>query len=148
MPMGPYEPVVCKKGHYCPLGGAQQVECPSGHFCSIGAYYPTECSVGAICPPGSYRDRSLLPFALLIVLDFLMIGAMLALKLSGNAHHGKVQRSGQVIRRIRKTLTFSVSGTHNEQYLPVHECSFPLESRISGVRRANTSFLAAMENDF
>ena len=51
-------------------------------------------------------------------------------------------------RRLRKALTFSASETHNEQYLPVHECSFPLESRISRVRRANTSSLAVMENDF
>ena len=148
IPMGPYEPVVCKKGHYCPLGGAQQIECPSGHFCSIGAYHPTKCSVGAPCPRGSYRDRSLLPFTLLIVLDVLLIGAMLVLKLSGNAHGGSNQKSGQVIRRIKKAFTFSLSGTHNERYLPVHECSFPLESRISGVRRADTSFLAAIENDF
>ena len=146
--MGPYEPVLCKRGNYCPLGGAQQIECPSGHFCSIGAYHPTKCSFLALCPPGSYRDRSLLPLILLIVLDFLLIVAMLVSKLSRKAQNGNAQRSGQVVRRLRKALTFSVSGTHNEQYLPVHECSIPLESRISGVRRADTSFLAAMENDF
>ena len=148
IPMGPYEPVVCKRGNYCPLGGAQQIECPSGHFCSIGAYQPTKCSFGALCPPGSYRDKSLLPLILLIVLDLLLIVAMLVSKLSRNAHHGSAQRNGQVARRFRKALTFSTSGTHNEQYLPVYECNVPLESRISGVRRADTSFLAAMENDF
>ena len=148
IPMGPYEPVVCKRGNYCPLGGAQQIECPSGHFCSIGAYQPTRCSFGALCPPGSHRDRSLLPLILLIVLDFLLIVGMLVSKVSRNAHHRSARRNGQVGRRLRKALTFSASGTHNEQYLPVHECNFPLESRISGVRRANTSFLAAMENDF
>ena len=148
IPMGPYEPVLCKRGYYCPLGGAQQIECPSGHFCSIGAYHPTKCSFGALCPPGSYRDRSLLPLILIIVLDFLLIVAMLVSKLSRHAHHGSAQRRGQVARRFRKALTFSASSTYDEQYLPVHECSFPLESRISGVRRADTSFLAAMENDF
>ena len=51
-------------------------------------------------------------------------------------------------RRLRKAITFSGSGAHNEQYLPVHECNVALESRISGVRRVNTSFLAAMENGF
>ena len=148
VPMGPYEPVVCMRGNYCPPRGAQQIECPSGHFCSIGAYHPTKCTFGALCPPGSFRDRSLLPFILLIVLDLLLVVAMLVSKLSRKAHHGSAQRSGQVVRRLRKAFTFSASGTHDEQYLPVHECSIPLESRISGVRRANTSFLAVMENDF
>ena len=95
----------------------------------------------------------MLPLILLIVLDFLLIAAMLVSKLSQNAHHGRAQKNGQMAKRLKKALTFSAltftaSGTHNEQYLPVHECNFPLESRISGVRRADTSFLAAMENDF
>lgn len=153
IPLGPYEPVVCERGNYCPPGGAQQIKCPSGHFCSVGAYQPTKCSFGALCRPGSDRDSSLLPLILLIVLDLLLIVAMLVSKLFQNAHHGRAQKSGQVVKRLKKALTFSAltfsaSGTHNEQYLPVHEYNFPLESRISGVRRANTSFLAAMENDF
>ena len=148
IPMGPYEPVVCEKGNFCPPGGAQQIKCPSGHFCSIGAYQPTKCSFGALCPPGSYMDSSLLPLILLIVLDLLLLVAMLVWKLSQNAYNGGARRSGQVVKQLRKALSFSLSGTPNEQYVPVHECNFPLESRISGVRRANTSFLAAMENDY
>ena len=90
----------------------------------------------------------MLPLILLIVLDILLIVVMLVSKFSRKAVHGSAHRNGQVVRRLRKALTFSESGTQNEQYLPVHEYNFPLESRISGVRRADTSFLATMENDF
>ena len=147
-PMGPYEPVVCKIGNYCPPGGAQQIECPSSHFCSIGAYKPTKCSLGALCPPGSYRDRSLLPLILLIILDVILVAAILVSKVSWNGSRGSRRDGGKGAKRLRKALTFSRLGIYNEQYLPVQECSIPLEPRISGVRRANTSFLAAMENDF
>lgn len=146
--MGPYEPVVCKKGYYCPRGGAQQIECPSGHFCSVGAYEPTKCSLGAVCPPGSYRDASLLPLILLIVLDVLLISAMLASKIPWNGRRGSPQRGKRRARRLRKAITFSRLGAPNERYLPIHDGNIPLESRISGVRRANTSSLAAMDNDF
>ena len=144
-PLGPYEPVVCQKGSYCPPGGAQQIQCPADHFCSIGAYKPSKCSYGALCPPGSYRDRSLLPLILLAVLDIFLISAILVSKI---LRKGNPQKSGKGASRLRKALTFSRLGAHNQQYLPVNECNVPLESRISGVRRANTSFLAAMENDF
>ena len=147
-PMGPYEPVICKRGNYCPPGGAHQIECPSGHFCSIGAYKPTKCSFGALCPPGSYRDRSLLPLILLIVLDTVLISAILVSRFFRSRSHGSPHKSSKGAKRLRKVLTFSVLGGKNEQYIPVHECNVPLESRISGVRRANTSFLAAMENDY
>lgn len=147
-PMGPYEPVVCKKGSYCPPGGAHQIECPSGHFCSIGAYKPTKCSFGALCPPGSYRDRSLLPLILLIVLDTFLLSAVLVSKFLHSRSHGTSHERGKGVNRLMKALTFSIVGGQNEQYLPVNESNVPLESRISGVRRANTSFLAAMENDY
>lgn len=147
-PMGPYEPVVCKKGNYCPLGGRQQIKCPSGHYCSIGSYNPVKCSFSALCSIGSYRDRSLLPLILLIILDLLLLSTMLVSKIPWSRNRGSPQRRGKRARQLRKTFTFSRLGAHSEQYLPVDECNVPLESRISGVRRANTSFLAAMENDF
>lgn len=147
-PMGPYEPVACKKGCYCPPGGAHQIECPSGQFCSIGAYKPTKCSFGAHCPPGSYRDRSLLPLILLTVLDTVLISAILVSKFLRSRSRGTQQKRDKGAKRLRKALKFSLLGAQNEHYLPVNEFNVPLESRISGVRRANTSFLAAMENDY
>ena len=52
------------------------------------------------------------------------------------------------MKRMRKSLTFSRLGAQNKQYLPIHDGNIPLESRITGVRRANTSSLAAIDNDF
>ena len=148
VPMGPYEPVVCMEGHYCPPGGSQQIQCPSGHYCSIGAYTPTKCSLGAICSSGSYRDRSLLPLILVIILDLLLMCAILVSKVSWNGSREALQGSGTRVQQLRKTFRFSRLGWYDKKYLPVDECNVPLESRISGVRRANTEFLAAMENDF
>ncbi len=142
--MGPYEPVVCKEGNYCPPGGRQQIQCPSGHFCSIGAYQPTKCSFGALCPPSSYRNGSLLPPILQIVLDFLLISAILLLK---NCRNRSPRKHGKRVNHLRRVLTFSRLGGNDSNYLPISECNVPLESRISKVRRADTDFLAAMEND-
>ena len=146
--MGPYEPVVCSKGYYCPPGGAHQIKCPSGHFCSIGAYEPTECSFGALCPPGSYRDKSLLPLILLIALDVLLVSAILVSKIFWNGKRGNLQKRSRKAKQSRKALTFSRFGTQTKHYLPIYDDNIHLESRISGVRRADTSSLAAMDNDF
>ena len=146
--MGPYEPVVCAKGSYCPPGGAQKIQCPSGHFCSIGAYEPIKCSFDALCPIGSYRDRSLLPLILLIVLDVLLISVILIPKIPWSGRRGSPQRNRRGAKQLRKALSFSQFGAQKRQYLPIHDSGIQLESRISGVRRADTGFLAAMDNDF
>ena len=146
--MGPYEPVVCKKGNYCPPGGARQIECPSYSYCSIGAYEPTQCSFGAHCPPGTYRDRSVLPLILVIALDLLLISAIMVSKIHRNGRRKGPHRHGRRAKQLRKALTLSHLGAQKDRYLPIHDDNIPLEARISGVRRANTGFLAAMENDF
>ena len=147
-PLGPYEPVVCKKGYYCPPGGLRQIECPSDNFCSIGAYKPTHCSFGSHCPPGTYRNRSVLPLILVIALDLLLVAAILITKISWKGRRDRLDRHGRRAQQLRKALTFSHLGGRKEKYLPIHNDNIPLEARISGVRRANTGFLAAMENDF
>ena len=83
-----------------------------------------------------------------IVLDVLLVSAILVSKLLSHGSHGKSRRSGKKPKRLRKALAFSRLGAPDKRYLPVDECNVPLESRISGVRRANTSLLATMENDF
>ncbi len=54
---------------------------------------------------------------------------------------------GKRRNHLRRVLIFSRLGGNDSNYLPVSECNVPLESRISRVRRADTDFLAAMEND-
>ena len=147
-PMGPYEPVVCQKGNYCPPGGAQQIKCPSGHFCSVGAYEPTKCSFDASCPPGSSRDGSVLPLILVTILDLLLISVVLGAKIPWKRGRKGTHIHGRRAKRLRKAITLSHFGAPNEVYLPIHDDNIPLESRISGVRRANTGFLATMDNEF
>ena len=148
IPMGPYEPVVCKQGNYCPPGGAQQIKCPSGHFCSIGAYKPTKCSFGALCPPGSYRNGSLLPLIFLAALDLLLLSATMVANMPWYGRWRSPKRRSGRAKFLRKALAFSISDAPNDQYFPLEEDSIRLESRISRVRQANTDFLAAMDYEF
>ncbi|KAK3496165.1 hypothetical protein B0T13DRAFT_279784 [Neurospora crassa] len=79
--MGPFEPVICQAGWYCPREekGMVTLKCPSGHYCQAGAPTPTPCAVGSRCPEGSSFERYLLPIVLLLVLDVLLILGMIHL---------------------------------------------------------------------
>ncbi|KAJ4400756.1 hypothetical protein N0V85_005678 [Neurospora sp. IMI 360204] len=72
--MGPFEPVVCQPGWYCPREekGMVTLKCPSGHYCQEGAATPTPCAVGSRCPEGSQFERYLLPIVLIIVIDVIL----------------------------------------------------------------------------
>ena len=72
-PMGPFEPVPCSAGFYCPRGGMQQIECPSGYKCSLGSTSPTKCTVGSYCPKGAKVEYAILPVVALVVLDLILI---------------------------------------------------------------------------
>ena len=72
-PMGPFEPVVCSAGSYCPPGGLQQIRCPKGNFCPLGSSRPIKCSAGSYCPAGAQVEYLFVPFAMLITLDAALI---------------------------------------------------------------------------
>ncbi|KAK1461233.1 hypothetical protein CMEL01_14869 [Colletotrichum melonis] len=76
--MGPFEPVVCQAGNYCPEenNGKVSIVCPAGSYCQPGAATPTPCSVGSRCPAGSSYELFLIPLAILIIIDVLMIAGM------------------------------------------------------------------------
>ncbi|KAL9058237.1 MAG: hypothetical protein Q9162_001836 [Coniocarpon cinnabarinum] len=71
--MGPFEPVVCTAGYYCPHGGKEQIKCPSGHYCPVGSLSPIKCTPGAICRAGAWTQYYILPLGLLAVLDTILI---------------------------------------------------------------------------
>ncbi|KAI0169250.1 hypothetical protein GGR52DRAFT_513166 [Hypoxylon sp. FL1284] len=77
--MGPFEPVVCQQGYYCPMfsggrpGGLDKFVCPQGTYCQPGASTPTPCSVGSHCPEGSTYELFLIPVLILIIVDVLLI---------------------------------------------------------------------------
>ncbi|KAJ8105688.1 hypothetical protein ONZ43_g7324 [Nemania bipapillata] len=72
--MGPFEPVVCQQGYYCPseFGGRKTLPCPAGTYCQPGAPTPTPCALGSYCPEKSTRQVFLVPLVLVIVLDVIL----------------------------------------------------------------------------
>lgn len=79
--MGPFEPVVCQSGYYCPGGGTEKIACPAGHYCQVGAAQPTPCSAGSVCPKGSKSQASYIPLVVLCVVDVCLALGMLLLPL-------------------------------------------------------------------
>jgi ABC-type multidrug transport system ATPase subunit len=143
--MGPFEPVICQGGFYCPKGGREKVKCPAGHYCPPGTAQPTPCAVGSACPAGSLSQRFYIPTAILIIFDVCLILGMLLLRLrkrvkkDSDAHHnatgGNAPRPG-----LRRIMTDRAAGYKSvradEESPPVSEPGTP--------RRALTGFEAAL----
>ncbi|KAI1741595.1 hypothetical protein F4680DRAFT_447061 [Xylaria scruposa] len=75
--MGPFEPVICQEGYYCPPGGRETLPCPAGTYCQPGAPTPTPCAVGSWCPVRSTFQTFLVPVFLLLVLDVIITIALI-----------------------------------------------------------------------
>ncbi|KAI1204021.1 hypothetical protein F5X97DRAFT_330106 [Nemania serpens] len=77
--MGPFEPVVCQQGYYCPpeFGGRKTLSCPAGTYCQPGAPTPTPCAMGSYCPQNSTRQFFLVPLFLLLVLDAIITAGLI-----------------------------------------------------------------------
>ncbi|KAI1850301.1 hypothetical protein JX266_004159 [Neoarthrinium moseri] len=75
--MGPFEPVVCQAGSYCPKPGVEMITCPAGSYCQPGAATPTPCSIGSVCREGASFERFVIPIVLLLIIDIgLVAGAL------------------------------------------------------------------------
>ncbi|KAK6087714.1 hypothetical protein SCUP234_01353 [Seiridium cupressi] len=79
--MGPFEPVICQAGYYCPKPGKEMIKCPAGSYCQPGAAAPTPCSTGSRCPEGTSYQRTLIPIAALIIVDAILLVATMLLVL-------------------------------------------------------------------
>lgn len=150
--MGPFEPVICQGGFYCPRGGIEKLKCPSGHYCPPGTAQPTPCSVGSACPAGSLSQRFYVPLAILIIFDVCLIVGMLLLRLRKRVRknpddHLATAGSGAPGAGLRKIVTDRVVGyksvrpDENAPWDP--ESSSPV-SEPSTPRRALTGFEAAL----
>ena len=150
-PMGPYEPAICAQGSYCPSPGNRQILCPAGSYCPRGAYQPLRCSFSAVCSAGSSVDRPIFPLVALLLLDFWIILATIATKFIRRRRRSNPGKRHEV-KILNYGLPFSNRNTRSRHYHNLSESNsnenVHLESRISGVRRANTRFLAAMDNDY
>lgn len=99
--MGPFEPVVCQQGWYCPPEekGKKTFPCPAGSYCQPGASTPTPCSVGSRCPEGSSYQLFLIPIVVLIVIDTLLLMGVAIIKFrnrfkaSSRLHMGPLKNS-------------------------------------------------------
>ncbi|KAK3303722.1 uncharacterized protein B0T15DRAFT_560977 [Chaetomium strumarium] len=78
--MGPFEPVICQSGYYCPPGGKEKLRCPKGSYCQQGAVTPTPCATGSYCPEGSMYQRYLIPISIMAALDLLLLIGFLVLR--------------------------------------------------------------------
>ena len=150
-PMGPYEPAVCAQGSYCPPPGSRQILCPAGSYCPRGAYQPLKCSFSAVCPAGSSVDRPIFPLVALVLLDLWVVLATSATKFIRGRRKSN-QGTRHKVKGLGQGLPFSTRHSRSKHYRSLSESNsnenVHLESRISGVRRANTGFLAAMDNEY
>lgn len=99
--MGPFEPVVCQQGHYCPTSskGTEMLICPKGTYCQPGASTPTPCMVGSRCPEGSTYEMFLIPTIILILLDALLAIGFLFYLLRKRLWRSRQQHSNGLKRK-------------------------------------------------
>lgn len=106
IPMGLFEPFICQAGFYCPRGddgtATKKIECPSGTYCQPGAITPTPCAAGSNCPAGSKKEIFLLPIAILIVVDIVLLIGMVILILK--SHKSTKKSSLKSFSTIRNTI--------------------------------------------
>lgn len=115
--MGPFEPVVCLQGNYCPAGGKEIIKCPQGHYCQPGAATPTPCSFGSSCREGSQFDLFVIPIVVLLLIDLgLVIGivwhtiAKRFFKKKGRSN--TFAMAGKRGQGLMRTMTMGAAGYH------------------------------------
>lgn len=97
--MGPFEPIVCQGGYYCPKPGVEMIPCPKNTYCQPGAPTPTPCSWGSICPEKSQSQRFILPVVLLLLIDVMIVIAIILLALRRRFHRTAGAHSHTVASR-------------------------------------------------
>ena len=147
--MGPFEPVMCTPGYYCPKNSTEQTPCPSGSYCPPGSEEPLKCSVGSHCPEKSENEANLLPLGLLIIVDVLLI---ILLVLLGFIARRSQSRRGHLSALPKKSMTFPalkvVKGNGGYKSLEDEAEMVPLESTIKPLGRSPTGFQAALDAEY
>lgn len=148
--MGPFEPVICQGGFYCPTGN-EKIQCPAGHYCQPGTAQPTQCSVGSTCPAGSISQRLWIPVAVLIALDVcLVLGIMLvwlrgrSKKSTAGSHVSVASDTATTAHGLCRRVTNKITGY--KHVLPDESDSSDVESPPLP-RRSESGFEAALSLD-
>ncbi|GJC86166.1 putative white-brown complex 30 [Colletotrichum liriopes] len=150
--MGPFEPVICQAGNYCPEGENGKISrvCPAGSYCQPGAATPTPCLTGSRCPEGSSYELFLIPFVILIIVDVFMIMGMITYKVRKRFQERQANKSAPVrptlkhrgMSSMRAQITGyrALSNDTDREMLPVSANFTPMRSDSFG-----GGFLAALD---
>ncbi|KAI0009176.1 hypothetical protein F4779DRAFT_385925 [Xylariaceae sp. FL0662B] len=141
--MGPFEPVVCQQGNYCPTksNGIETIRCPAGAYCAPGAATPTPCNVGSYCPEGSSYQLFLLPIAFLIIIDvalaiiFLWYGLSKRLSQKRGRSSGRKRKAGPGLGGIM-TGYKSVPSVTDHEMMAMSATYMPSQDAWNGFQAA------------
>ncbi|KAK2000819.1 hypothetical protein LX36DRAFT_571472 [Colletotrichum falcatum] len=120
--MGPFEPVICQAGNYCPAeeNGKVSLVCPAGSYCQPGAATPTPCLTGSLCPKGSSYEVFIVPLVILIIVDVLMVMGMVMHTLRKRIRQRHADKSAPG-KSSRKHATFGSVRAQITGYRPLSE---------------------------
>ncbi|KAI0386405.1 hypothetical protein F5Y04DRAFT_121830 [Hypomontagnella monticulosa] len=109
--MGPFEPVVCQQGYYCPTeyGGREILPCPEGTYCQPGAPTPTPCSFGSYCPEKSTYETFIIPIIVLVAIDLLLAFGFVWYLIRKRFWRSREQSIGR-LRSKKNTFTGAITG--------------------------------------
>ncbi|GKT47666.1 putative Xaa-pro aminopeptidase [Colletotrichum spaethianum] len=150
--MGPFEPVICQAGNYCPEeeNGKVSRVCPTGSYCQPGAATPTPCLTGSRCPEGSSYELFLIPFVILIIVDVFMIMGMIIYRVRKRFQERQANKSAAVrpplkhrgMGSVRAQITGyrALSNDTDQEMLPVSATYMPKRTDSFG-----GGFLAALD---
>ncbi|KAK8054020.1 ABC transporter (ATP-binding-cassette) [Apiospora saccharicola] len=140
--MGPFEPVVCPSGHYCPKGGREMILCPERTYCQPGASTPTPCAGGSRCPEGSSFEVFLVPLGILVIIDGLLIIGVIILvlrarsrKWESSASPGLLKKSMTLRGGIQRAITRRyrrLSEERDQESLPMSATYQPRDATWTG----------------
>ncbi|KAK8085368.1 hypothetical protein PG997_006639 [Apiospora hydei] len=136
--MGPFEPVVCPAGYYCPKGGKEMIRCPERNYCQPGAAAPTPCSVGSRCPEGASFEVFLIPLGILVIIDGLLIIGLVLLTLRARGRKWKSSAGPSLLKTsrtlgggIKRAMTRyqALSEERDQESLPMDATYYPRDGR-------------------
>ncbi|KAI1101712.1 hypothetical protein F4804DRAFT_290537 [Jackrogersella minutella] len=143
--MGPFEPVVCQQGYYCPTAskGTEMLRCPEGTYCQPGAPTPTPCNIGSYCPEGSSYETFVIPVVVLIIADLLLAISFIWYFLRKRFWRSREQ----TINGIKKGKSSFKGVKTGYKELPIESDVelFPMRATYMPTRDAWTGFEAALE---
>ncbi|KAF4808228.1 ABC transporter G family member 25 [Colletotrichum siamense] len=147
-PMGPFEPVVCQQGYYCPPPGVEKIQCPKGTYCQPGATSPTPCLTGSRCEAGATYELFLVPLVVLILVDVLVIMGIIVHALRKRVKDYRSDHASNMKRPSISGVKAQITGYKALQHDTDHEM-LPMSATYTPHRSDThgTGFQAALDYD-